>query len=429
MQWWRACRAMTGLTVREIIRQKSWLILIAAIAVMLIALANLDAVDDAARLKLSIATISGSINFVSTLFAILLVAAIITRDRDQLLSLTLFPKPLPMSAYVCGRWLGVQVALALGIISLNVIGSAVVYLQADQPVPPMRNLHQADGWQRINSFGETATLDAERCSVPQHLGVRWRFSGLPTGADLSLLLKGRVKSIDPAHVQARVKVTLQRGPDAPQQLLELEPRAPYGAILPDGRPVSAGEAMMKDKTQNYRDLNQDYLRFRVPAEAIAADGSCLVAVTNMDGNVGLLFHRERSCLVARNGGSFFINMQRASCIVLAQVAYLNAIALLCACVSSIGVTLLTGLTAFFGALLLSYIQEMAPVNKVPNFLMRFLDIASVLIPDFNRFGVEAALAGGHAINWSSILDASLYYGTYCVVLLVLAWLVMLRREL
>jgi hypothetical protein len=62
---------MATLTVREIIRQKTWLVLIAAVAVMLVALASLDAVDDAARMKLSITTISGSINFISTLFAIL----------------------------------------------------------------------------------------------------------------------------------------------------------------------------------------------------------------------------------------------------------------------------------------------------------------------------------------------------------------------
>lgn len=427
MHWWRATWAMSSLTICEISRQKTWLILLAAIGVMLLALTNLDAVDAAAHLKLSVSTISGSINFVGTLFAILLVAATITRDREQLVSLTLFPKPLPMSAYVCGRWLGVQLSLAMAIILLNGIGALVVAFNNDASVYQMQRVSAAEQWQSLSYFGDDVQpIDKNRCTLGGNKpgsSVRWVFSGLPQ-QDMTVLIKGRVRAVDPAHIQAPVKVSAVQNNVIP---LALDPASPYGQLLNDSERQAS--ARMVDKGRNHVDLNQDYMRFHLPAAAVAADGSCSIQLTRLDGLANLSFDLERSCLIARPGGAFWLNMQRGGCVVLAQVAYLSAVALLCACLSNIGVTLFAGLTTFFAALLLRYIQDVTPDGKVPHAILRFLDVLSIGIPDFNRFGIESLLAGGHAIEWRVIGDAWMYYGFYTLGFLVVAWLIMVRREL
>ncbi len=431
IHWWRACWAMTSLTLCEIGRQKTWLVLIAAIAVMLATLASLGAVDTSAQLKLSVSTISGSINFISTLFAILLVAATITRDREQLVSLTLFSKPLPMSAYVWGRWLGVQLALAIGIISLNAIGSLVVSFKSEQPVPEMRAVQAPVAWQQVDLDNVAKPIDAKRCTLAgsrKGMALRWQMTGLAQ-RDMILLIKGRLRSVDPAHLQSLIEVHVLKHENGEKQLLSLAPTTPYGARLIDGQDVQAGQAMMRDKGYNHQDLNQDYMQFHLPAAAIAPDGTCFIQLTRTGTLANLSFELEKSCLVALSGGSFFVNMQRGGLVVLAQVGYLNAIALLCACFSNIAVTLLAGLTAFFGALILSYIQEMTPKDKLPGFVTRFLDLTQVIIPDFNFYGVEALLAGGRSIAWTTVMDAWMYYGAYSLGFLLIAWVLMARREL
>ena len=427
MHWWRATWAMSSLTICEISRQKTWLILLAAIGIMLLALTNLDAVDAAAHLKLSVSTISGSINFVGTLFAILLVAATITRDREQLVSLTLFPKPLPMSAYVCGRWLGVQLSLAMAIILLNGIGALVVALNNDASVYQMQRVSAAEHWQSLSYFGDDVQpIDKSRCTLGGNKpgsSVRWLFSGLPQ-QDMTVLIKGRVRAVDPAHIQAPIKVSAVQGQQIP---LVLAAASPYGQLLNDSERQAS--ARMVDKGRSHVDLNQDYMRFQLPAAAVADDGSCAIQLTRLDGLANLSFDLEQSCLIARPGGSFWLNMQRGGCVVLAQVAYLSAVALVCACLSNIGVTLFAGLTTFFAALLLRYIQDVAPGGKVPHVILRFLDVLSIGIPDFNQFGIEGLLAGGHAIEWQVIGDAWMYYGLYTCGFLLIAWLIMVRREL
>ena len=428
LHWWRATWAMTSLTLCEISRQKTWLILLAAIAVMLSTLSSLDAVDAAAKLKLSVSTISGSINFVGTLFAILLVAATITRDREQLVSLTLFPKPLPMSAYVCGRWLGVQLSLAIAIILLNAIGALVVGWGSDASSFHMQRVSQAERWDSISYFGDDVQpIDKERCTLGGNkpgTSVRWTFSGLPQ-QDMTVLIKGRVRAIDPAHIQAPIRVTAYSSEPV---LLSLTGNSPYGHKQ-NASIDQQSSARMTDKGRTHVDLNQDYMRFHLPASAISADGTCGIQVTRLDSLANLSFQQHAGCLIAQPGGSFWLNMQRGGCVVLAQVGYLTAIALLCACLSNIGVTLFAGLTTFFAALLLSYIQDVAPTGKVPHFVLRFLDILSFGIPDFNQYGIEGLLAGGHAIEWNVIGDAWMYYGMYTAGFLFVAWLVMSRREL
>ncbi len=430
--WWRATWAMASLSICEIGRQKTWIVLLAVIAVMLVALASLQAVDASAQLKLSVVTISGSINFISTLFAILLVAATITRDREQLVSLTLFPKPLPMSAYVCGRWLGVQIAIAIGVLILNTLGTLVVHLTADHAIPEMRTVHKPVDWQRVDIFGETSPLDTKRVTLTgtkKGGAIRWDLAKLPTNqGDLVLLLKGRLRAIDPAHYQSHIAVSARPSESAQQTLLVCSDESPYGSFRPDGKPVESG-ATMKDKGDNHVDLNQDYMRFRLAQELISPEGTCIITVTRNDINSSLSFKKFDSCLIALSGGGFFTNMQRGGCVVLAQVGYLTAIALLCACFSNIGVTLLAGLTAFFGALTLSYIQDMTGSGKLPNFLVRFLELMQFIIPDFNRYGVEGTLAGGQAVGWPIVMDAWFYYGTFSLSFLLIAWFVMLRREL
>jgi len=303
-------------------------------------------------------------------------------------------------------------------------------MSAENTLPDMQSIHQPAQWQSLR-FGETEAIDKKRYTLAaKDTGVRWLMEGLATDSDdLILLLKGRVRSKDLAHTQAQIEVSVRCNASAPEIRLAVLVDSPYGAFSQDGHPVQAGVAWMRDKGRNHVDLNQDYMHFKIPAQAINPDGTCLINVISKDNFANLSFERDKSCLVAMSGGSFFINMQKGSCIVLAQVGYLSAIALLVACFSNIGVTLLAGLTAFFGALLLSYIHDMAPAGKIPNFVVRFLDLLQVIIPDFNYFGVEGTLAGGRAISWQLVSDAWLYYGMYSSGFLIVAWLLMSRREL
>ncbi|NRA39164.1 MAG: hypothetical protein HRU15_13550 [Planctomycetes bacterium] len=435
MMWWRACWAMSRLTILEIIRQKVWLVIFIVMLIMLLVLSGLEAVDEASRMKLSISAISGSINFVSTLLSILIVAATVTRDREQLVSLTLFAKPLPMSAYVCGRWLGVQIAVLAGIILLNAVGSVAVHLRASEPVQEMRAVQEAESWVHVDPYGETSIIDSERHTLAgsaKNLALRWHMSNIPAGDDdLTILIKGRMRSGDAAHTQAQVNVLAVTN-DGNNQVyhLPLSEDSPYGAFYQDGNAVASQNIiMMRHKNSRENDLNQDYMRFILPRAYISSADSCDIQIIRKDGLASLSFHKDTACLLASYGGSFDGNMQFAGFIVLAQVGYLNAVAILCACFTSVGVTLLAGLSAFFGALLLNYIYEVAPVIKIPYFVDRFLHLLQVIIPDFNKFGVESLLSGGRSIGWSLVVDAWVYYGMFSLGFIIMAWLVMLRREL
>ena len=58
-----------------------------------------------------------------------------------------------------------------------------------------------------------------------------------------------------------------------------------------------------------------------------------------------------------------------------------------------------------------------------------IDLALTVLPDFDRFGVAAQLAAGHAVGWDIVGAAWLYYGVFAAIFLALAWLALSRREM
>jgi hypothetical protein len=437
--WFSNLRALAGLTLIDAMRQRLWLLFLAAIAVLVAVAPGLSAVDESARLKLAVVTITGAIGFVVVLLAILVAAMAVRRDVDARIGYLLFAKPLRLSAYLSGRWLGVQIGLLVGIVALSLVATATITWQFGS-APAMRALTRPVAWEQVGAFGQKAAIDEKRTRVslsgaPGN-GVRWRFAGLPVsdiGNDgMELLLKVSIRSydLDNPVLDNLGQITAAPGTasDATPRILNLDASSPYGRAR-DGMPVGEGQVVLRDRDDTRDDLSQDYLRLRLPKDVIGADGSVVIQLTRLESRSVVVVGRDRSALLAVPGGGFLANLVRGELVLLAIAGLLTAFTLVIAAFTNLGVAALGGLTLFFAGSATAAMAEVAAADDTSTAARRMIRLALDVLPDLDRFTVAARLAASENIGWSMVAQAWSYYGIYTVIFLTLAWVAMRRREL
>jgi hypothetical protein len=438
MHWLWGAAALAWLTVIEAMRQRLWLLFVAAVAGLVLQAPSLQAVDKAAQLKLAVVTITGAISFVITLLAILVAATALRRDLDARTGFLLFSKPLARSAYLCGRWAGVMGGLLLGILSLCVVGALTIFWQF-HAMPEMRRVIAAAGWEQVSAFGQATPIDEAKervqLSGAPGNGVRFRFSGLPAAGPegLEVLVHLAVRGFDPEVniEEALIQVTALAGGSAPgasPQQLAVDLSSPYGRTRGD-EPVRPGYAVVRDRDQSRVDLATDYLRLRLPGACIGQDGGATIQLVRLESRAALLVQHGTSLLVAVPGGSFFANLVRAGLVMLAGASLLASWTLVCAVIANIGVTALGGLTLFFAGSAMPAMREVASYNESSLAARRLIELSLQLLPDFERFGVAARLAASEAVDWQTVAAAWSYYGLYAAGFLLLTWALFARREL
>jgi len=438
--WFANLRALAWLTLIDATRQRLWLLFLLAVALLVAVSPGLSAVDETARLKLAVVAITGAIGFVVVLLAILVAAMALRRDLDAKIGYLLFAKPLRMSAYLTGRWLGVQIGLLAGIVALSLVGAGTIAWQFGS-TPGMRALSHPVAWEHIGAFGQQSAIDEQRTrttlSGGPGNGVRWRFTGLPVneiGPDgMELLLKVGIRSYDPDNPvfdclgQVTALPASASSTVAPR-ILSIDPASPYGHTR-DGMPIGDGQVVLRDRDDTRSDLAQDYLRLRVPREAIDADGSVVIQLTRLEARAAVVVHRDTGTMLAIPGGTFLGNLVRGGLVLLAIAGLLTAFTLVIAAITNLGVAALGGLTMYFAGSATGAMREVAAASDTSTALRRVVSLALDVLPDFDRFTIAARLAASESVGWLMVAQAWGYYGIYTVIFMTVAWVAMRRKEL
>jgi hypothetical protein len=434
-RWLSHVTTLARLTVIDATRQRLWLLFVAAAAIVVGFLPGLSAVDDTSRFKLAVVAVTGTLGFVLVLLAILVAAASVRRDVDTRVSFLLFSKPLSPSAYLVGRFMGVQIGLSAGLILLGGI-STLVLAWSFSGLPTMRGVNRAVSWEQLGSFGQTLAVDERRTRVqltgaPGN-GMRWHFNNLPrdAGDHVEVLMRVGVRgfSFDDPALDALAQVTAFSSAQTTPRILSLDQQSPYGHAR-QGGPVPVGQIVVRDRDETRDDLAQDYLRLRLPTDVIAPDGSATIQLTRLEARSAITVTQDSSVLITVSDGHFAVNMLRALAVYLASASLLTAFSLMIAAVTNLGVTFLGGLTLYFAGLALSSMREVADSERTAHAIRRLMQIALEIIPDFDRFTIAARLAAHESIPWNVVLSAWNYYGLYSVIFLVFAWIALRRREL
>jgi hypothetical protein len=427
----RAVAALVGLTLRESARQRLWVIFVVVAIALAVATARLSAIDQSSRLKLAVVIVTTGLGFAATLLAMLVGASQLRRDLDARVGMMLFAKPLPRLAYLGGRFLGVVAGIGIGGAALALVGSAMIAWRFGGS-PDMRRVAMPDHWTQVSALGQELPVKADQprlaLSGASGNAVRFHFSGLPRPGPegIELLLRADARSLDPGEQVERAEVEALASPDgAAFSVLELDPASPYG----HAEGIPPGHLVARARDESHQDLSQDYARLRLPAGAISPSGEAWVQILRLDGRCALVFDRASSLQAAVPGGSFLLNVERAAAVLLAQAALLCAFTLLVACVSSIGVALFGGMTLYFAGNALWALKDTLLYGDPGRATQRLIGIALAVTPDFDRFGVAAQLAAGHAVGWEVVGAAWAYYGAFAAVFLGAAWVALSRREL
>ena len=431
-------RAMAGLTLREAMRQRLWLLFAAAaVAVMVIGL-RLGAVDGANKLKLAVVGITAAISFVVILLAVLVGSGQVRRDLDARVAFLLFAKPMPRLSYLLGRWVGVVGVLLAGIVALSLVGTTMIWATFER-VPVMHDVNLPSDWTEVSALGEAVpvTEGSGRRTLSGQPGsaIRWTIRGLPgevPPGGFDLFLRCQVRSVDYGlnieECLVQVAATPGGTPGAQPRLLALAKDSPYG-FGTDGATAGEGQVVVRHRDVLRSDYTQDYARLKLTADCVGPDGSTVIQVTRLDSRSQLLLTKTETVKVARDGGSLAANLIRGGLVLLAAAGMLTAWTLFIGTISNIGVTLLGGLTLFFAGSALWTIQDALTYEKMSVPAQRLLQLAQLLLPDFERFQVAANLAAGQSISWHAVVAAWAYFGIYTTVFLALAWIALVRKEL
>jgi hypothetical protein len=215
--------------------------------------------------------------------------------------------------------------------------------------------------------------------------------------------------------------------DAVPRILRLDDASPYGRSR-DGMPVGDGQVVLRDRDETRDDLSQDYLRLRLPKDAIGTDGSVIIQLTRLEARSAVVTSRDHSALLAVPGGGFLGNLVRGELVLLAIAGLLTAFTLVIATFTNLGVAALGGLTLFFAGSATAAMREVAAANDTSSATRRLIQLALEVLPDFDRFAVAARLAASENIAWTMVAQAWSYYGLYTIGFLTLAWVAMRRRE-
>ncbi len=425
-------RALAGLSVREATRSGLWWAVAAAAVAMAIAALRLGAVDEASRLKLAVVVVTSGSAFVATLLAVLLASAQLRRDLESKSIIGVLAKPTSRLGYLLGRWTGVLAWIALALVVLAAIGSgaAGILWRGHGGVPDARQVVAASDWSRITLSGEVVAIPAAQTRLglagSSGEGVRWRLEhlGRAPAEGFELLLRARVRGEDfDGSQRCAVEITAWPGNDsAKAQALSLDPASPYGKDT-SGR----GAVVLADIEDARNDLGQDWARLRLPAACIARDGSATVQLARKT-PIPLMFNRADSLVVAQPGGGLFINLVRAAGVQLAIAGMLAACTLLIAMHARIAVAVLGGLTLVVAGSAVSTIPDLLEYHNPSAPTRRLLELALVVVPDFDRVNTAAQLAGGKQVTWAAVGWAWAYFGAFSTVFLGLAWFGLARHE-
>lgn len=429
----RGTMAIALLSVREAMRQRLWVVLVVAVIAVLLAVPLLQAAEASDRLRLSVAVISGTIAFVTSLLAIFMVCVAVHRDLETRCSFMLFSKPLPRFSYCLGRWLGATLSVIMVVSVLALAGTLAVILQLGG-APSSFRVQAPEQWQRIDRFGAQTMVrdDEQRMSMPQRTGagMQVRFSGVQLHEDAVLLVKAGVRGGVTGAVSVPLQVAVLRpGDDGALLPFTLEPLEGSGRRDRAGRSVDSGQVLLRHRDHNRNDLQRDYLAFPLQPQWLDDAGNLHIRLIRTDDEGMVTWYRDNSLLIRQQGQPFVINLWKASLVAAAQASLLAAIALLCVIFTGVGTTLLASLTVLGAGSAVSVVREMAQSPQTGATTRRLLDLILPVIPDFSRFPVASMLAQGQTIHLSTVLAAWGYFALWIIVALVLAWWTLRRREL
>ncbi|MBA3686406.1 MAG: hypothetical protein H0W72_14370, partial [Planctomycetes bacterium] len=313
-------RGMALLTWREAWRSRLWLVFVGIAVLFLLGVPRMQAVDPSARLKLSVMAVTSGTGFAVTLLAVLIGAAGLRRDLESKTAYTLFAKPIPIAGYLLGRWTGTIVWLLAGSVALAVVGVATVALQG-RGLPTMRRAVMPAEWRQLSAAGEVVEVESRRNRLrlggQTGNGVRWEFTGVerpPPGEELEVLLRAELTPTDPDNPVEQLRIEVHaRCRDAAgaerDRVLELDAKSPYGHG--DGA-AQRGRVHIISRDEGSRDLGQDYLRLRLPPDAIGADGRVAIDLIRLETSADLVLDRDGSARIAKPAGGLLVNLLRGA---------------------------------------------------------------------------------------------------------------------
>lgn len=427
----RGIAAVAALTVRELTRQRLWLVFVVIGLGFLATLPTLQAVDDSARLKLAVLAITTTLGFVGILLSILIGAQVLRRDLDARTGYVLFSKPLRHASYLLGRWLGSLLWLLGGLALLGAAGVLAVAWRFES-TPVMRATQDPSAWHQVSAVGEVSDIPAGRdrwslSGLPGN-GLRWRFETVAQpGADgAELLLRTRVTGATPDQLSGEALVEVRALVGDQWVALPLDPQSPYGF---ERNAHESGRLVLKSRDNASRDLGQDYLRLRLRAEHLAADGSAVIQLTRLESRVVIVVEKDAGLLLAVPAGGLLSNILRGCLVLLASCGLLAAVALFGATISNLGVALLAALTLSFAGSAHEVIRDTLEWENPGQVMRRLLELMLNVLPDFNRIPIATELAAGRAIPWAVVGQAWAYFGVFTIIAMVCAWIALRRREL
>jgi hypothetical protein len=422
--------AVAGLSWREAWRGRLWLVPLGAAALIAVLAPSVDAADPGGAVRLLAAASSAAAGFCGILIAALVPAAQLTRDFENRIALTAFPKPLPRIGWLLGRWGGaVLLAGAAGLLVAGA-GSAAVAWRAGG-VPQMRTAQPATAFQRVTGLGEAvaAPQGAVRLTGPAGDGARWRFAGLDAQRSdgYEILVQARVSAAGGGIVESapiRVTALLSDGAQLP---LALDHASPYGRQPPDAA-MPGANCWLADRNADRKSLASDWARLRLPAGAISAAGMLDLQLSRLDPATTLQI-TQAQCVIAVPAGAQPVHAARAVLAELAAPAVVAAAALAVAAVAALPVALLAALTLAFAGHALWAVQETLTWGDSGRAMARLLELLLKALPDFAATGQGVRLAASEAVTWAHVGQAWLGVAPHLLVILALGWWALSRRQL
>ena len=132
--------------------------------------------------------------------------------------------------------------------------------------------------------------------------------------------------------------------------------------------------------------------------------------------------------MARPGGGLFPNLLRAATVQLAIAGMLAACTLFVAMHARLAVAVLGGLTLVVAGSAVGTVPDLLEYHHPSSSIRRLLELALVVVPDFDRVNTAAQLAGGKQVTWAAVGAAWAYFGAFTTVFLGLAWFGLARHE-
>ena len=278
--WW----SLTRITALELLRQRLWLLLLIVITGVVIGITTIEAAAPSEQRKLAVAVVISVIGFVITVLAMLCGAQLVRRDIDTRIGFTIFAKPLPLSAYVWGRWTGLTLWLFIASSALAIVGSIALHSSVEEPVPEFLRIAKPQSVERFDAFSRPQFDTRQALVLAGTPGdfLRVTFTGLAQ-RDHELRLRSTIRGSlawQPTSY-AEIRVLAASRQDAESVPVVLSSQSPYGATWQDGSAVSGGAIVMRNHDNKTPAFDVDYARLVIPAAAIAADGTCILDIVRL----------------------------------------------------------------------------------------------------------------------------------------------------